>query len=265
MPPTAALSTAILQSPLAIDRNALNWRHEAKFWVPELLLPALRCAIARFCHPDPWQPEAGIGYPVHSLQFDSQNLAFHEATRSVHRQRYQLRARSFDPLGGGPVTLEIKSRQEACWHKQRCLIQAHGLDHRLPMHGGDGLGLVDEAQRALFHDFCRRLRQSAARPVTWMRYQREAWNARNGEAVRFTLDSELCYQPCRTWSDWGQAGRWRRMDPLTGSASCKECTLLEIKSATTLPAWAITLTRRFNLRRRPISKYLMAVATEYGT
>ena len=220
-------------------------RRECKYLVPDSLVPQLRSALMPFLVPDPYaRNRPGTQYPVSTLYLDSPTLELYASTVRGLRNRFKLRLRRYAVGPDAPVHAEIKRRSDDTVIKSRERISARSAAAFL---GGRSL---DESHGPAFSEFRRLASSLHARPVIHVRYLREAWLSNAGDPVRVTFDTRL-EMAADTAGTPRQPSDWRPID-VAG-------TVLEIKFNQSLPAWLAGLIREFDLQRRSVAKYVLAV------
>ena len=228
---------------------ALLARYECKYLVPDSAVPELRRCIRPFLQPDRFAAESAGTYPLCSLYLDSPDLRLLDMGNQGWSERFKLRVRSYSDLPEEPVYLEIKRRSDGIVHKRRLRIERQAALAFLRARAGDGLGSPGNA--AALSEFGSLALAYRARPVLRIRYLREAHESRAGDPLRITFDTRIE----QAWSRAGDialdGGAWRAV-PLGG-------TVLEIKFTNLYPAWVRALIRRFELERRSLSKYSLAM------
>ncbi|MFP6626138.1 MAG: polyphosphate polymerase domain-containing protein [Deltaproteobacteria bacterium] len=225
-------------------------RYECKYYVPEWMLAPMRDHIGPFVRPDKHAASRpGYRYPVCSLYLDSPGLELYAMAAKGLRSRFKLRVRHYEGGDGEPVFCEIKRRQDDVILKRRVATTAEEarnflkktLNHEI--HGQDAW----PTQAA---EFMNLTNLTLARPMLYVRYQREAYESATGDPVRITFDSQL---------EESIAGH----DPLSGQQDWNplsvEGVILEIKFTDRFPLWVRGMIDRFQLQRRSVPKYLMSV------
>lgn len=238
-------------------------RYEMKYWIPRTLVPIIRGFIQPFCLPDKHAKGDPPGYINTTLQFDTPTRGFYAARGGDAYSRFKLRARVYATDGSCPVILEIKRKIGANIIKSRARIPFDRFDERCGMAVDESLTFKNEEEWHGYREFVRLRNETGALPVLLVRYRREPWFSVLDDYARVTFDSQLVYQPTRSWTQWGRGSRWRPMDfgggPYGGSYSG---TVLELKSAGRVPMWMQELVTRFELERRAVCKYAIALETE---
>lgn len=232
------------------DSRFQTQRLELKYRIPEALAVRVRDFVASHLVPDPYgarQPD--LSYPVHSLYLDSPDYFTYQSTINGDRNRYKLRLRFYEGWEGAPVFCEIKRRENSAIYKQRCGMRRRAVAEvmvgRLPARSE----LVDDdpaAERAL-HTFCRLVSKLEARPVSHVRYRREAWLGDDGNRVRVTFDRMV--QTCEE--------RSVRLDPEMPDPVTvfDEEVVLELKFTGRFPLWMRELVQVFGLNQTSAAKY----------
>jgi len=245
-------------------------RYEAKYVIPNSLVPGIREYITPFCEPDPYGLGDPPSYVITTLQMDSPGLALHYAKLWDYVNRFKLRVRTYgDPVGKFPVFLEVKAKYRNSVVKLRSRIPFDKWGKHL---FGDeiirGIHFKTRKEEDNFYQFVRLTKEIGARPVMLIRYNRESYFGKMESYARITLDRRLLYQQTYSWDSWGREGAWRNLDnpmiqtrrhdkPLDFSG-----VVLEMKALSDVPRWMINLTTEFDLVRVGHCKYSNAMWAE---
>ena len=225
-------------------------RYECKYLVPDPLVVGLRRALRPFLQPDPHALRSSGNYPVCSLYLDSSDLRLLDMGLRGWSERFKLRARSYSDDAREPVYLEIKRRRDGIVEKRRLRVERPLAQDYLRARGSAG-ELVPRSSALAFSEFGRLAQVHAARPMLRIKYWREAHESRAGEPLRITFDTRIEYAWCRAGELALEPGPWSSL-ALGG-------TVLEIKFTNVYPAWVRDLVARFELERRSLSKYALAM------
>jgi hypothetical protein len=102
-----------------------------------------------------------------------------------------------------------------------------------------------------------------ARPVTMVRYEREAWVSQIDDYARVTFDQQIRSQLHNKMSFEIQPGKWRRMDNPHMQQSLSSMTVVEFKFTSAVPRWMMSIIQNFNLFRSSFSKYGTSILSWY--
>lgn len=233
------------------DTPAGHSRYEYKYLVPDALVPEIRRHLRAFMQPDAFARHSGGIYPIASVYFDSPDLRLLEMGLRGWSARMKLRARTYSEHSGEPVYLEVKRRSNGIVHKLRARVaRAAALAYLRTGTWERGVELV---QGPALREFVELALAFSVRPVMRIRYLREAYESRAGNPLRITFDTRLEYGAWLHDEVAMGAGPWRAL-PMAG-------TVLEIKFTDVYPTWVRALVARFELERRSISKYSVAMQT----
>ncbi len=245
-------------------RQDLVARYESKYIVPREIVPEIRKFIAPFCAPDPYGRGCPSEYTITTLQLDDPRFSLHGAKVKESINRFKLRVRTYGEIGSAPVFLEIKAKLESTIRKTRvsvpfalwtpeCLTGT-----RIPRHFKSRQHEID------FLQFKRLVWELDARPVLLVRYVRESHVGKIDRYARVTFDRKLQYQMTDSWTDFGRGGRWRGMDSAEaqGFGLPYSGVILEVKTLSHAPLWAMDLVERFQLKRCGNCKYSTALWRE---
>lgn len=234
------------------DQTLLFNRLEIKYLIDRSKRTALTQDLRAIMRPD---AHAGPknGYRVRSLYFDTPDYrAYHEKISGA-AVRHKLRIRTYgdDPDQVRLVRLEVKSRYLNYIHKiavdvsreDYCAIEQALKRRVLPPANllRDGIGSKE---------FFRLQRQYNMQPVVMIQYRRQAFERREVNRTRVSIDDEII--ATRHLELLGQLKGGRRILQ-HGNA------VFEIKVDNALPFWLHDLIAKYDLQNEAISKYCYAV------
>jgi len=230
----------------------LRSRFECKYIISPASVPAIREFIQPFMAPDRYAARwENNRYAICSLYLDGQNLGLYQQTVGGEKNRFKLRVRTYDDEPDSPVYFEVKRKLNNIVSKQRAALSRHEAT-RLVKHGVNGwmdclpAEAIDDLNCfALYADL------TNARPLVRVKYMREAYEARGGDPVRITIDTELMHAVTLDHDLGHKTGRWVTT-PVTGS-------ILELKFTERYPEWISDLVHAFGLKQQPVPKYVMSV------
>jgi len=238
---------------LAFDSDVtLRSRFECKYLISPAAVPAMREFIQPFMAPDRYAARwEGNRYAICSLYLDGQDLRLYQQTVGGEKDRFKLRVRTYDDDPDSPVFFEVKRKHNNIVSKQRAALSRRDAT-RLVEHGSNGWmdGLPAEALDDL-HCFALYSDLTNARPLVRVKYMREAYEARAGEPVRITIDTDLMHAITLGYDLGHETGRWVTT-PVVGS-------ILEIKFTERYPEWVTHLVQAFGLKQQPVPKYVLSV------
>ncbi len=239
-------------------------RNEAKYIIPESLVPDIREFISPFCSPDPHGKGNPPQYMITTLQLDTPDLALHHAKEHEAINRFKLRVRTYDEPGTGPIFLEVKQKIRGTIMKSRIRIPPDKWSKDLIFSPRVKIELKSKKEEIGFLTFRRLVHEIGARPVVLVRYIRESYFGKLDHYARITFDRKLQYQPTDSWDSWGKNGKWLSMD--SSLAQDKDYrfsgVVLEIKTLSDAPRWIIDTVMHFDLERTGNCKYSTAVWLE---
>ncbi|MEI7899152.1 MAG: polyphosphate polymerase domain-containing protein [bacterium] len=239
-------------------------RHEAKYIIPRSLIPQLRDFIQPFCAPDYHAHGTPPEYTITTLQLDTADHALHYAKARDAVRRFKLRVRTYGELGSAPLFAEVKAKLEDTIRKTRVEIPFQAWNKSLVL----GVQLPDffknKRQEIDFLQFKRLVWELGARPVLLVRYVRESYVGTVDRYARVTFDTKLHYQMTDSWTDFGRSGVWRGMDSTEaqGFGLPYSGVVMELKTPSYTPLWAMDLVERFQLRKSGNCKYSTALWRE---
>lgn len=238
-------------------------RREAKYIVPEDIIPDLREFIRPFTLPDP----NGVGeipeYTVGTIQLDSPDLQLHYAKAEERINRFKLRIRTYgeEPLGA-PVFLEIKRKFAYTVVKSRATIKWEDWSPNLLCGRRFDLDFKSEKEKEAFFGFLRLTDQIQALPKVIIRYDRESYFGKSEKYARVTIDRRIRYRPCNDFNLFPEGGAWWPVDTLGNLKRNFPGVILELKTFNEVPVWMVDCVKKFNLIQTGFCKYSAAMDLE---
>lgn len=230
----------------------LRSRYECKYLISEMLVAQLREFIHPFMEPDRYAlRHPNLRYPICSLYYDSHDLSLYQQTVSGEKNRFKLRIRTYDDLPDSPVFFEVKRKSNAIVSKHRGILSREAAVS-LVSRERSSLELSDDPQnRSELDQFVLQSDLIEANPVMRVAYMREAYESRNGDPLRITIDTELRHTMTLDYDLHHSTGRWVTT-PVQGA-------IIEIKFTERFPAWISDLVRTFGFKQQAVPKYVMSV------
>lgn len=226
-------------------------RYECKYYLTQRQYELVRNWIQPYIQPDPFAADRpGYTYTTSSLYLDSIDFRIGRMVMEGMKNRFKLRIRSYDDNPQSPIYMEIKRRISRVIEKKR-----------IPVSREEGQGLLEGwihparvARGDSLHDleaFLRLAEEFGALPMMRVRYEREAYEALDGEPVRITFDRELSYAftPEANFSVNGLG--WR---PVMVPGI-----IFEIKFPDHYPFWVNEMIHGMQLQRVSIAKYVLSL------
>ena len=235
-------------------------RFEIKYALPVSMRSSVLDLIRGHVLPDEFARPLGdgrLGYHVHSLYFDTENLKDYFERLDRRPVRNRLRVRTYGHEGEGqPVFLEnkrksgkwvVKHRVHVCDAEQWCVSQ-----DMQPWRAF----VNDLGGRSAFaaHSFCSLVDDGKRLPVTVVHYEREVFVPRvdDGYRVRLTLDygvsASIGPAPTSLYA------------PSQIKILPDEIMVMELKYEKRAPGWMKALCRELRLRPTPVSKFGLSIA-----
>ena len=225
-------------SPSIHSRENRELASEVKFVIsPELGEQVRRWARARL-QPDPYASrEAGDGYRISSLYFDTPQFDVFHRRGSFGRSKYRVRR-----YGNGEVAfLERKLKTRGLLTKRRSVVRLKELTGLFKEERLDWSGAW----------FQRRLQARNLSPVCQVSYRRTARVALTPFGpVRLTLDNDLATSPAERLA----------FDVGSSESILRDRTILELKFRYAMPVMFKYLVEEFALTPEPFSKYRSAAS-----
>jgi hypothetical protein len=252
-PPFLSFTTTKLR-PMQADQMQRQ-RFELKYHIDEPTAHQVRAMVAQRLELDPFgvgQPQNS--YPIHSLYLDSPDLNLYHSTINGDRNRFKLRARFYDDDPSKPVFLETKRRVNDCILKERAIVHRDRFAPMLQQSWPSPSDLVNHTAEQLTaaRNFCQRIDQLRAMPISHVSYRREAWFAPGHNSVRVTIDRDIVCEPCNTYTTATE------LQNPTAVFQPGEV-ILEIKFTERFPEWLGDMVRSLDLIRTSAAKYVDGV------
>jgi hypothetical protein len=219
-------------------------RYEIKYIVPESITYAVRSFVSSHLALDEFASQSkDCSYRIQSIYLDSDDLYTYHAFRQGDRNRFKLRIRFYDENPESPAFLELKRRHKEIIQKTRCTVSKAAL---MDVLAGDtrSLKTKDLPSHAGFYQ---KMHQISASPRAKVSYYREAWQSRDDNAVRVTIDREVCAEPC---FDLNMVVAMVNPVLVFGRNA-----VIELKFTNRAPNWILELIRMFNLVQTGGPKY----------
>lgn len=235
-------------------------RRELKYLVREQDRARLLRRIAPFLHLDSHatrQDSGDAGYTVRSIYFDTPGLRDWAEKESGDSIRRKVRVRAYDAPDSGPVTLEIKRKEESAVWKDRALMTAQAAAALL---AGGSPHAVPEAARVAAERFLYRLRAEHRQPVLLVTYWREPFVGRFDPSLRVTLDRRLRVAPYPRLGAELEGIYSEQLRPVLPGHF-----ILEVKYDREYPSWLRGIAAEMRLRQQALSKYAIGMQAEAET
>ncbi len=239
-------------------------RYEFKYAVPCEMRDEIVSIAGENVQPDEnAQPLGGpvahldaLGYQVHSLYFDTRNLADYFERLSERRVRNRLRIRTYGERGdGAAVFLENKRKLDDLVVKHRVRICTAEEFHAtaVPQPWAPWVDRLRGRKRYAGQHF-RRLVDRSRRPVSVVHYHREVFVSRDRpeSRIRLTMDHHVSASRPGDALDLYRPPEYPLLPPTW--------MVLELKFAHDRPGWMRQLCRLLQLTAEPVSKFGLSVA-----
>ena len=229
-------------------------RYEYKYVLRQDQALALLADAAAFTRPDPNDPE-GAGYPVHSLYWDTPDLAFFWEKLDGIKVRRKLRFRHY--AGGDEVFVEIKQRIDRTIQKRRARMPRAAAERLFAPGALAALASGEREAHAetddpVLHEALSLCARQRLAPTIAVAYRRRARFGLWEPDLRITFDTHLVYDTTGLAIGAEVTGDARAiLDP-------RLC-VLEIKFDDRVPIWLVRLVEHHGLEIRRFSKYCAAV------
>jgi len=231
-------------------------RYEIKYRITEKKAAEIRKWLQPIFSLDKHADPEVDGYVVNNLYFDTLDLRFYHDTKFRKLRRYKPRARYYGNHPDDFLMLEIKNKENnIIWKKRKRVSISEWMnfrDHGTAEHTGTFSPLPNSFEELM----C----LTGAQPVMHVRYFREPWVSDIDDYGRVTFDRSLSYKLAH--GSWDIEAKNEEMifydDPITTSHD-NSPVILEIKTESLVPIWAIELIRNFNLGQKGFSKYCYVI------
>lgn len=237
---------------MAIDLSPIH-RYELKYTVTEELAAEIRQFIQPLFTLDANLPAEQAHYTVNSVYMDTPGLRFYNDTRLRQLLRFKPRVRYYGTGQAGAATLEVKYRHSRTVWKVReriatsewpGVLQVAREDRTSPRHETMPRSFVD-----LHHLY-------GTEPVLHVRYEREPYVSEVDAYGRITFDRAMRYRLMSGSYDlWSRDEEMSYYDDEVTAQWAGSPVVVEIKTESLVPFWALDLVKRFSLVQRGYSKY----------
>ncbi|MFO7524470.1 MAG: polyphosphate polymerase domain-containing protein [Ignavibacteriaceae bacterium] len=231
-------------------------RLEYKYLLSNSQLNEFRSSLLPFVEPDEYAANRELNeYTVRSIYFDSMNLDDYRDKIEGIKIRKKLRVRGYnEDKSDSTIFLEIKRKFENHISKNRAPLKYSNLDEllrssdieNLIMRKKGYLHSEEDAKRFFYH-----YKQKTFVPVVLVVYEREAYFSKHDLTLRITIDKNLRSLKLPGTSDLFNDNELKR--------AMLNNVILELKFFNGFPQWLQKMLTRFELQRRPLSKYTICV------
>ncbi len=226
-------------------------RLEFKYLITEDIALAVRDFVSAYLDIDEYgATQKNLSYPIHSLYLDTDDLECYWATINGVKNRFKLRLRFYENRPNKPVYFEIKRRSDRAIIKQRGPVKRGAVQELLngQMPNWDYLASSDPRHLTAVQRFCELMMEKRAAPKSHVAYFREAWLSNDSNAIRITLDREICCEPQRELI----------LNPEIKNPIYPfgKHVILELKFTSKFPNWFKDLVHNFGLTQTAASKYV---------
>ena len=232
-------------------------RYEFKYTISESMADAIRKYIQPIFSLDSHACPEQRGYIVNNVYMDTPGLRFYHDTKFHALTRFKPRVRYYGPQLGQFAILEVKHRHDTTTWKQRQRIDIHEWPGVLDVARS---ARVSPSHMAAPDTFADVNHLYSTIPVLHVRYFREPYVSDIDDYGRITFDQALRYRLARDSYDIASSDQEMIYydDPLTTKWH-ESPIVLEIKTGTFVPFWAIDIVQRFSLAQRGYSKYCYVI------
>ncbi|NBC64776.1 MAG: VTC domain-containing protein [Bacteroidetes bacterium] len=236
-----------------MEQTFQRQRFELKYRINESKAQEIRFFVENYLECDPHgASNPDRSYKVHSLYLDSPGLNTYHRTVNGDRNRYKLRLRYYDS-DDTPIFFEIKQRRNRVIHKKRAQVHPDSVQDLLDGHAPMKNHLIKNTSTELdaLEHFCLLRGKLQASPKMHITYMREAYEERDTNDVRVTIDRDVTSSRVHhNHFEPKQSGGFK----VFGNT-----VILELKFTNRFPDWLNELTQRFHLRHESASKYVDSI------
>ena len=237
---------------MAVDLAPIH-RYELKYTVTEGLAAEIREFIQPLFSLDANLPAGEPSYTVNSVYMDTPGLRFYHDTRLRQLLRFKPRVRYYGTGRVESATLEVKYRHSRTVWKVRERIAASEWPGVLQVRRRDRTPPRREAMPRTFVDLHHLY---GTEPVLHVRYEREPFVSEVDAYGRITFDRAMRYRLMRGSYDlWSRDEEMSYYDDEVTAQWTDSPVVVEIKTESLVPFWALDLIKRFCLVQRGYSKY----------
>jgi len=235
-------------------------RYEFKYALPLGVRDEVLRIAGEMARPDPHaipREDGLVGYHIHSVYLDTDDLLDYHERLSERKVRNRLRARTYGrPGDGAPVFLENKRKVDEWVVKQRMRVcdadtwAAHPHDRPWIEHAR----AVNGPGRFAALQFLK-LVEGRRHPVSTVHYFREVFVDRRGDSdgrARLTMDREITATVRPSGRDL--------YAPPDVELMPADWMVLELKYSSDRPVWMREICRELGLRALPVPKFGLSVA-----
>jgi hypothetical protein len=246
-----------MQAPSDAERIE---RREYKYLTDEATAARVREAVRPFCRLDAHGAKKPGGcYTIHSLYFDTPDLALYVANLRELVDRFKLRARTYPAdrpeKDSAPVFLEVKRRVNDVILKTRGQVPRSQWARLVEDPGAPIPPSITGFNRDAVERFLALAHTFHAGPVNAVRYEREAWVSQIDHYARVTIDRCVRSQPQGRASLEVEPSGWRYTDHPASQQSLASMTIVELKFTSAVPRWMMHIVQSLDLMRSSFSKY----------
>lgn len=228
-------------------------RYELKYTVTEELAAEIREFIQPLFSLDSNLPAEQESYTVNSVYMDTPGLRFYHDTRLRQLLRFKPRVRYYGTRAVDSATLEVKYRHSRTVWKVRERIAASEWPGVLQVSRSDRTSPRQEAMPRTFVDLHHLY---GTEPVLHVRYEREPFVSEVDAYGRITFDRAMRYRLMGGSYDlWSRDEEMTYYDDEVTAQWTGSPVVVEIKTESLVPFWALNLVKRFSLVQRGYSKY----------
>lgn len=188
-------------------------------------------------------------YTVTSLYLDSPALKCYHEKISGLKDRFKLRLRIYKDFleTGDDVFLEIKRKSDMVISKDRVILPFE-IYKKILCGNSCLFSCASKHQQKTLQEFIWKKHRYCMKPLIYVRYKRKPLIGRFNDKFRVTFDSNISASCADDLSS---------CEKIHNVAS--GVTVMEVKYNNTLPSWFLHVIHKYQLDRRPFSKYCSGI------
>ena len=237
---------------MAVELPAIH-RYELKYTVTEGQAEEIRDYIQPLFSLDANVTGEQGAYTVNSVYMDTPGLRFYHDTRLRQLLRFKPRVRYYGTCGAEFATLEVKYRHHRTVWKVRDRIAMAEWPGVLEIPRSE---VTSPKYETLPQSFVDLHHLYGTEPVLHLRYHREPFVSEVDAYGRITFDRGMRYRLMR--GSYGLSSHDEEMsyyDDAVTAQWAESPVVMEIKTESLVPFWALDIIKRFSLVQRGYSKY----------
>jgi len=228
----------------AQDRLKLHFRRfEFKYLISVRLADLIKDYISKRLELDQFAKKSG-SYIVQSIYLDTIHYSSYQDVKAGVKNRVKYRLRSYNPdqKNSKYVFWEIKRKLDVTVFKDRALLTNGQSQKYIDKN------IIPPPKQEVLRNLQQARLRYLLRPNILIRYRRQPFINKTTD-LRITFDQEI--EANKIDPQWKPASWSRSIHP--------QSIIMEIKFTGSLPFWLAEIVRKYNLERKPFSKYALSL------